>query len=126
MNNSQQRDTILKVVNSSCDHPNAEVVLERAREIMPSINIATVYRNLAVLESAKKILRISIPNGDRFDKTLTPHAHFRCQKCDKIFDIDLDDLNQCVIDTRRKYSCQIDKVDLVFSGLCVNCKKNLN
>lgn len=126
MNNSQQRDTILKVVNSSCDHPNAEVVLERAREIMPSINIATVYRNLAVLESAKKILRISIPNGDRFDKTLTPHAHFRCQKCDKIFDIDLADLNQCVIDTRRKYSCQIDKVDLVFSGLCVNCKKNLN
>ena len=52
---SKQREIVYQAVTSSCDHPSAELVLARAKTVMPSINLATVYRNLNALISDGKI-----------------------------------------------------------------------
>ena len=42
-----QRWTVLRAVAESNDHPDADQVFQRAKELDPNLGIATVYRTLA-------------------------------------------------------------------------------
>lgn len=121
MRYSNQREVITQVVMNSYDHPTAEMVLSRAKEIMPSINMATVYRNLLLLVKEKKINRISIPTGDRFDHINMPYAHFYCSKCQKVFDIDTESMSEAINSIHQNLNMRIEKIDIVFTGTCQNC-----
>lgn len=121
MRTSSQRNIILDVVNASCDHPNADMILSRAKKYMPSINLATVYRNLSQLVDCSMVLRIPLPDGDRFDKTLSPHAHFHCVACGKVFDVDVMK-SDIISDIENASDIRIEKIDIILSGLCSDCK----
>lgn len=47
---TDQRMIIAQVIEESSDHPDAEKIFERAERIDENINLATVYRNLALFE----------------------------------------------------------------------------
>ena len=123
MRNTNQRNTVLKVVETSCDHPSAETIYFRCREIMPEISLGTVYRNLKVLVEMGKIREVSILNaGDRYDKTIGLHAHFRCKHCGQVLDVpakDLDTLEKRVEDTT---GYKIEGTEVLFVGVCDRCR----
>ena len=121
MRNTKQKQVVLNAVLNSFDHPTAETILQRCKAEIPSINLATVYRNLHVLLLENKIKRIAITGGDRFDKTLTEHAHFKCQKCQYVFDIDNVDIS-AIIDNAKGSVQSVTSVDVTLNGLCTNCK----
>jgi Fur family transcriptional regulator, ferric uptake regulator len=54
---TRQRLVILHVLREAADHPRAEDILTRARQMDASVSQATVYRTLAVLEKAGTVLR---------------------------------------------------------------------
>lgn len=87
---TKQQELIYRLVASSTMHPTAEEVYETAKGILPSIGLATVYRNLNRLSEEGRIRRISV-NGsnDHFDKTLYPHEHALCRKCGSMRDVDV-------------------------------------
>ena len=121
MRHSDQRDIVYQVVCQSCDHPSVEMILSRAKEQMPSINMATVYRNLSVLVDQNKIIRLTLSTGDRFDKTLYPHPHFHCKCCGNVTDVDHDAVSDMITSIESK-DFQIDKADIMFTGICPKCK----
>ena len=121
MRHSDQRDIVYQVVCQSCDHPSVEMILSRAKEQMPSINMATVYRNLSVLVDQNKIIRLALTTGDRFDKTLYPHPHFYCKCCGNVTDVDHDAVSD-MITSIESQDFQIDKTDIMFTGICPKCK----
>ena len=118
---SKQREIVYQAVTSSCDHPSAELVLARAKTIMPSINLATVYRNLNALISEGKIKKVVAEGGDRFDKTLSDHAHFQCKVCGCVVDMDGVDFTSLHLGDNVN---QIDSIEVSFKGICANCKVN--
>lgn len=124
MRDSKQRDVVLSVVNNSHDHPSADTILYRCKEIMPSINIATVYRNLNALINSNKVLRIHTDNGDRFDKTLHAHAHFQCERCGAVVDVDGVDIDK-IIKNGLDGVGKITKIDFILKGFCKKCKKGI-
>ena len=86
---SKQRDTILRVVKNSKDHPRADWVYDEVRREIPNISLGTVYRNLRYLAESGEIRQLEIADGtSRFDGNSESHYHFRCEKCGHIFDID--------------------------------------
>ena len=119
---SKQREVVYQAVMSSCDHPSAELVLARAKIVMPSINLATVYRNLNALISEGRIKKISADGGDRFDKTLKDHAHFQCNKCGAVVDVMGVDFSNLSGNSFYKEN-QIDNVEVAFKGVCKDCLK---
>lgn len=122
MKRSYQRDIIYKVVMDSCDHPTAEVIYNRARDIISNISLGTVYRNLNALADNGYIKRIAVSNNqDRFDKTVTNHHHIRCIMCNNVNDIFSDTAIGFYdkIESETKY--KIISKDLVFEGICPNC-----
>ncbi|MBF1142098.1 MAG: transcriptional repressor [[Eubacterium] sulci] len=88
MKYSRQRNIILDIVKNSYDHPTAETVYKLARKELPSIGIATVYRNLNQLVDSGEVVRISLPGGvDRFDGHLDKHYHSICPDCGRLTDL---------------------------------------
>ena len=88
MKNSRQRNAILECVMSHHDHPTADIIYQELRESFPNISLGTVYRNLSLLTSLGKIMKITCENhADRFDGQTIPHAHFECKSCGCLQDI---------------------------------------
>ena len=120
---SKQRQIVLNVVNESMDHPTAETVLLRCKQIMPSINLATVYRNLKTLVSQGMVYKISQEDGDRFDKTLRPHAHFKCSNCGVLTDLLEVDVESIKNEVEKRYSYKVNDLNFLFKGTCERCAK---
>lgn len=118
---SKQKQVVYQVVSSSNDHPTAEVVLLRCKSIMPSINIATVYRNLNALVDEGLIKKIVAQGGDRFDKTLKNHAHYQCKVCGQVVDVS-DKLLDGVYDFTTFCGGSVDEITLNVMGVCNNCR----
>ena len=57
---TSQRQTIIKVIEESEDHPDVDLMYRRSVEIDDTISIATVYRTVKLLEEAGVIDRRSI------------------------------------------------------------------
>lgn len=71
-----QRRTILKVLSDSLDHPSVEDVYERAKDIDPSISIATVYRTLNLLDELDLVIRHEFQEGySRYEVNWDHHHH---------------------------------------------------
>ena len=63
-------------------------------------------------------------NETRYDVLHRPHAHFRCRKCNGIYDVyglelESHGLADAVVDGHR-----IEETQLNLTGLCRRCKKN--
>lgn len=119
---SRQREAIKELLQTREDHPTADMVYESIRKIYPNISLGTVYRNLSLLVSIGEIVRISTPEGaDRFDGRLTPHSHFICRHCQKVSDVDMEDVGDIMEKAGRKFSGTIDGYTVHFTGLCKEC-----
>ena len=88
---SKQREAIKECLKMSKAHPNAMAVYEEVRKILPNISLGTVYRNLGELQESGEILNLSLSDSkDRFDGDTSPHIHFYCRKCNKIFEMPIE------------------------------------
>ena len=71
---TEQRRTIAKVLSESDDHPDVEMLHERANKIDPGISIATVYRTVRLFEEAGILDRHDFGDG-RARYEAAPEAH---------------------------------------------------
>lgn len=125
--NTRQRTLILENLSKRFDHPTAYDVYKSVKEQLPNISLTTVYRNLNNLANEGKLMRIMIANKpDRFDITVKSHCHVNCEMCGCFFDY----VNQEADCKMRKqllddYGFTATKCDLVFYGVCRNCKSKI-
>jgi Fur family ferric uptake transcriptional regulator/Fur family peroxide stress response transcriptional regulator len=85
---TRQRKIILEILRSTRIHPTAEWVYEQARKRLPEISLGTVYRNLHLLEAEGEIMELNCGGAfSRYDGKPLNHAHFKCQECDRVFDV---------------------------------------
>lgn len=116
MRNTTQRDLIYRIVMQSCDHPAADEIYHRARQIMPKISMGTVYRNLKQLSECGKIREIRLSgDGNRYDRTLGVHAHFYCRVCGRVTDVETVNISE------PSEMGKVETTDLMFGGVCREC-----
>ena len=60
---TSQRHVIVKVIESSEDHPDVDLLYRRSVEVDDTISIATVYRTVKLLEEAGVIERLEFGDG---------------------------------------------------------------
>ena len=134
MNYSRQRNLVMEILKDTLDHPTAEMVYERAHKKMPTIGIATVYRNLNQLVEMGEVIRISQPGGnDRFDARLEEHYHMRCPICGSLTDLMLpeDTDAQALLERACKtFNVQDTKgvslSSIIMEKTCDGCKEKIN
>ena len=71
-----QRQTIIKVIEESEDHPDVDQLYRRSVELDDTISIATVYRTVKLLEEAGVIERLEFGDGRaRYEESGEHHEH---------------------------------------------------
>ncbi len=122
---SRQRDTILRVITDSKDHPRADRVYDQVRQEIPNISMGTVYRNLNSLARAGDIRQLDIADGtSRFDGNIEDHYHFRCEQCGQIFDLD-EPVDQSISERVAKDTgFRVYRQRMELTGLCNACQAN--
>ena len=69
------------------------------------------------------IRELNIDGVSHYDGNMDPHQHFVCNKCGSIFDYPTqNDWN--VNNMKKTKEFDIQKVDIIFSGLCQKCTPN--
>lgn len=122
--NTIQRCLVLEAVNTLKCHATADEIYELINKEHPNISKATVYRNLNALSDEGKIRKIEIPSGaDCFDHISDKHYHIKCEKCGRIFDVDMDIINGLEKNIKDKHGFEFNDYDILFRGICPNCQK---
>lgn len=71
---TEQRRVIARVLSDAADHPDVELLHQRASAIDPGISIATVYRTVRLFEDAGILERHDFGDG-RSRYEAAPEAH---------------------------------------------------
>lgn len=113
---SPQRIAVAAYVLSHRSHPTADEIFTGLKVQYPSLSKTTVYNTLHALVSSKRVMEVNIEPGiARFDGDTEPHAHFRCLKCNMIYDIDL-------LEMSFPEEFDISGVQVNLTGCCPQCR----
>ena len=120
---SVQRLAILEYVSSCTCHPTADEIYDVLHKQNPLLSRTTVFSCVKLLSEKGLINDIDIsPDSTRYDSAeYTPHTHFMCRQCRRIFDIPLDISSLCVPDD---FKC--DNINVFYKGLCPECSGKTN
>ena len=120
-----QRTLVLKAVNKLQCHATADEIYEEIIKEHPNVSRATVYRNLNLLSETGHIRKIEIPGGaDCFDHLCHDHCHVKCEKCGRIFDVDMEYVTGLEKNIRNDRGFSFTGYDIIFRGICPNCQKS--
>lgn len=122
-NFSRKREAILKAICSTNTHPTADWVYQQLKEQYPDLSLGTVYRNISLFKEAGLVISIGIVNGqERLDGNTIPHAHFICNTCGAVLDIDDMEIDNLFCQKiSEKYHLKIDYQGTTFHGTCSHC-----
>lgn len=121
---THQRQVIYDVLCSIDGHPSPEEVYARVKQSIPSISLATVYKNLHLFIDSGIFQQVSLHHGSmRVETNASPHYHLLCTGCKAIHDIDpqvlgLPDLPRELPDGFRMQRLAVDVL-----GLCAACQE---
>ena len=122
--NTIQRALVLETVNKLQNHATADEIYEAIISEHPNISRATVYRNLKLLSEMGEIRRLEIPGSpDRFDHRVHNHCHVKCEKCGRLFDVDMDYISGLENNIRDSHGFDFTGYDIIFRGICPECKE---
>lgn len=120
--NTTQRSLVLEAVKELKCHATADEVYNMIVRKFPNISRGTVYRNLNLLSDMGEIRKMEMPSGaDRFDHICSEHYHAKCEKCGRVFDVEMEfiaDLEQNIKDTR---GFKFIGHNIIFKGICPEC-----
>jgi Fur family transcriptional regulator, peroxide stress response regulator len=102
-----------------------QVIYETLRKAkIPSVSLATVYKNIHLLIESGVFSEVSPHHGSlRVETNARPHYHLVCTSCKSITDIDAEELGfaSATRKLRGGFLAQRFSVDIL--GLCPACQK---
>lgn len=118
-----QRLAIVKILAESENHPSVENIYEQIKKDYSTMSLATVYKNIVLIKSVGEVLELGFPDGsNRYDGNKpNPHPHVICIRCKKIFDPELDSLDEMLNEVTLETNFKILYHRLDFFGICSNC-----
>ena len=121
---SVQRLAIFEYVRQSCQHPTAEVVYEALCDELGSLSLTTVYNTLKLFVDAGLISMLTIDDTFRcFDGNRNYHAHFRCNHCGCIVDMEMKKDFISLVEGVEGF--EVTDAQLYLKGLCPVCIKKM-
>jgi Fur family peroxide stress response transcriptional regulator len=120
-----QRIVIYRELLKSKDHPNAEALFKRVKNIIPDISLDTVNRALLTFSKIGIVKNVEgYGEPRRYDPNIENHHHFRCVNCHSIIDFDYRPYDDIIIpgDIKKRFSVLNRKV--LLEGYCDKCRKN--
>src|SRR5574344_1652387 len=118
---SVQRLAVMDYLMKHRTHPTVDEIYKALYPTIPTLSKTTVYNTLKLLYESGAAQMLNIyEKKSCFDADITPHGHFLCKMCGKVFDFDLpnEDYQKHI---KELSSSQIDEFHYYFKGICKKC-----
>jgi Fe2+ or Zn2+ uptake regulation protein len=117
---SLQRIKILEYLHDFNTHPTADVIYQALMNEMPTLSKTTVYNTLKAFAEKGVIVELSLfENEVRYEYNTTPHIHFKCIKCNIIYDIS--ESFEC-LKNKEIEGHKVLEHHIYLKGICKNCR----
>lgn len=107
---------ILEFLQETDSHPSAEEVFAHVRKTMPSISLATVYRNLNVLAEQGLVVKLRHDGKWHFDGREGSHQHAIDTNTGRIIDVHQPELSEMAIKHAKIPGFKAESVRMIFYG----------
>lgn len=118
---SLQRMAVMTYLIEHRTHPTADEIYTALHPSIPTLSKTTVYNTLKLLTEKGAALQLTIDERNCcFDADTSPHAHFLCTRCGRVYDMKLNQAElikcACVPD-----NFQTEQAQLYLRGCCPKC-----
>lgn len=118
---SLQRMAVMTYLIEHRTHPTADEIYTALHPSIPTLSKTTVYNTLKLLTEKGAALQLTIDERNCcFDADTSPHAHFLCTRCGRVYDMKLNQAElikcACVPD-----NFQTEEAQLYLRGCCPRC-----
>ncbi|AHH04765.1 transcriptional repressor [Borrelia miyamotoi] len=114
---------ILHIASNPREYFTAKEIYNKLIKEIPSLSKATVYNTLNILKERNilKDIKTTDQKETRFYLSLTSTiAHFKCNKCNQVYPIQLDDIKDILKDKLGE-EWKTKSIEIIYSGACNNC-----
>ena len=119
---THQRQIIYETVMSLPGHPSPEAIYDQVKTQIPSISLATVYKNIQTFLDSGMLREVSLHHGSmRVEPHHEPHHHLVCVRCKSIMDVDADKIEPIRLRQRLPKGFQITRIAVDILGVCESC-----
>jgi Fur family transcriptional regulator, ferric uptake regulator len=121
---TRPRQVVWDVVRRAEAHLTAEEIAERAGRLAPGVNLASVYRSLALLADLELVRETRLGERDAARWELAhadEHFHLVCDDCGGVTHHAGDLVEQVRTHLAEEHGFEVDSVELVVSGRCAAC-----
>ena len=120
--NTQQRDTIRRVIEETGRPLSAGEILSAAGRTAEGLGIATVYRNVKSMVAEGKLTVVNLPGEPaRYEVAgKGHHHHFICEGCDRVFEVAV-----CAPGLKKMTprGFRLERHEVILYGRCADCAK---
>ena len=118
-----QRQAVYSVMLRKLDHPTADQVFFRSKQVMPDISMATVYNCLETLVRCGLVRQVNVNRAaTRFCPNMVEHSHFYCSECGAVHDIFLTSRNPGDV-LQVPEGFQAEHYEISVRGRCPACRE---
>jgi Fur family transcriptional regulator, peroxide stress response regulator len=123
---TSQRLAIFEALAASREHPSAEQIHKAVRRRIPTLSLATVYKNLEALRSIGAVADVNpLHEQGRYEAALPgtgagrPHHHLVCVECKDVRDLHDPGLEGLQVSDLQGFELRALKVQV--EGICPRC-----
>ena len=121
------RRAIIDAAFGTEDHFTAEQLLEKSRQLDPSVSRATVYRTLPLLTESGLVHEMDFGKDYKiYDPNYANspnHNHIICEDCNKIVEFESDQLEKLEGEISRELGFKVKTQQLKITGSCEDLNK---
>jgi Fur family peroxide stress response transcriptional regulator len=124
---THQRLAIFEALASSREHPSAEQLHKAVQRQIPTLSLATVYKNLEALKAIGAVVDVNpLHEQARYESALPgsgaghPHHHLVCTSCKKVRDLHDSELDRLRVRDAQGFDVRAVRVQA--EGLCPDCQ----
>lgn len=122
-----QRLAIFEALSASREHPSAEQLHRTVQKKLPSLSLATVYKNLEALKAIGAVADVNpLHQEARYEAALPgigagrPHHHLVCTNCKKVRDLHGVSLDPLPLSDAQGFAVRAVRIQA--EGLCPDCQ----
>src|ERR1700740_3238029 len=121
---THQRQGVFEEMQNIPRDPSPEEVYERVQKRVPSISLATVYKNIHLFIQSGLFREVSLHHGSlRVEMNDRPHHHMVCTRCKGIFDVDEVQLGDLPAPRRLPNGFVAERYSVDVLGFCAKCQE---
>ncbi len=120
---TQQRRVLYGVMKTMHGHPSPEEVYVEVKKKVPSISLATVYKNIHLFVESGVFREVSMHHGSlRVEMNDEVHHHMVCSRCKEISDIGEQELGLLAKKETLPGGFLVERYSVDVIGVCSKCQ----